>query len=100
MSDREKLIELIQESFTRQLAAQVADYLIQNGVTFASRTPLENVEWSLRAYNVLKRAGINTIEELREMDVSAIERMRGVGKMTLEEILKVRNRGAKRGRKG
>ena len=91
MSDRDKLIELIQESFTEQLAAQVADYLIRNGVVLANRTPIENMELSARAYHVLKRAGINTIEELREMDVSAIERMRGVGTMTLAEILRVRD---------
>lgn len=100
MRDRDKLIELIRESFTEQMAEQIADHLIKNGVVLVNRTPLENVELSLRASNVLKRAGINTIEELRETDLSAIKRMRGVGKMTLEEILKVRNRGVKRGRKG
>ena len=91
MSDREKLIELIRESFTEQMAAKIADYLIRNGVVLANRTPIENMELSARTYNVLKRAGINTIEELRETDPSAIERMRGVGTMTLAEILRARD---------
>lgn len=93
MSDRDKLIELILESFAPQLAAQVADFLIQSGVVLANRTPIENFGMSLRAYNALKRAGINTIEELRDTDASVIVRMRGVGSMTLEEILRIRNGG-------
>lgn len=93
MSDRDKLIELIRESFTEHLAAKIADYIIQNGVTLANRTPLENVDLSLRAYHSLKRVGINTIEELREMSVSAIERLQGVGTKTMCEIMQIRGGG-------
>ena len=93
MTDRDKLIELIRESFTEQLAAKIADYIIQNGVTLANRTPLENVDLSLRAYNSLKRVGVNTVEELREMSVSAIERLQGVGVKTMDEILRIRGGG-------
>ena len=93
MSDRDKLIELIRECFTEQLAAKIADYIIQNGVTLMNRTPLENVDLSLRAYNALKRVGVNTVEELREMSIAAIERLQGVGAKTMDEILRVRGGG-------
>ncbi|MCR4741101.1 MAG: AAA family ATPase [Lachnospiraceae bacterium] len=46
-----------------------------------SFTPVEELELSVRAYNCLRRAGIESVEELR--------------KMTEEDLLKVRNLGRK-----
>lgn len=97
MSDREKLIELIQEAVdgcARYWAELIADYLLKNGVVLRSGTPLENFDLSLRAYNALRRAGINTIEDLRKLDTSEIEQLRGVGTKISYEILRVRDGGA------
>ncbi len=97
MSDREKLIELIQNAVdgcARYWAELIADHLLKNGVVLRSGTPIEDFDWSLRAYNALKRAGINTIEELRKLDTSEIEQLRGVGTKVAYEILRVRDGGA------
>lgn len=96
MSGREKLIQLIQEAVggcARHWAALIADNLLSNGVGFIQKTPIESLDLSLRAYNALKRAGINSMEELRGMEVSQIESLRGVGVKILDEILSVRNGG-------
>ena len=93
----EKLIELIQEAVggtSSYWAGLIADHLLQNGVTVRVGTPLENLDLSLRAYNALRRAGINTVEELRKIDDSEIEQLRGVGTKIAYEILRVRDGGA------
>ena len=50
---------------------------------------IEELDLSVREYNLLKRAGINTIEELAYEDVSEIRRRIGrcLGLKVLEEIL-------------
>ena len=50
-------------------------------------TPIEEIEFSVRAYNCLKRAGIHTMQDLidkREVDVTKI---RNLGKKSLKEVL-------------
>ena len=93
MSDREKLVELIREVVIDYWAEKIADHLMQNGVILRSGTPIEDFDWSLRAYNALKRAGINTIEELRKMEDAEIEQLRGVGTKIAYEIMCVRDGG-------
>ena len=95
MSDRETLIALIRDiTVSCFLAEQIADHLMKNGVTIRVGTPLENFDLSLRAYNALRRAGINTVEELWKLDDSEIEQLRGVGTKIAYEILRVRGGGA------
>ena len=57
-------------------------------------TPIEEIEFSVRAYNCLKRAGIHTMQDLidkREVDVTKI---RNLGKKSLKEVLdKVKEMG-------
>ena len=93
MSDREKLVELIREVVIDYWAEKIADHLMRNGVILRSGTPIEDFDWSLRAYNALKRAGINTIEELRKMEDAEIEQLRGVGTKIAYEIMCVRDGG-------
>lgn len=96
MSDRDKMIELIQEAVggtSSYWAGLIADHLLQNGVVLKTGTPLENFDLSLRAYNALRRAGINTIEELRKLEDSEIEQLRGIGTKMSYEILRVRDGG-------
>ena len=48
---------------------------------------VDDFELSVRAYNCLKRAGINTIEELSKMDYESLMKIPNLGKKSLEEVL-------------
>lgn len=48
--------------------------------------PIENMELSVRSFNCLKRAGITTIDELRQMTVSDLMHIRELGKGCVREI--------------
>ena len=60
----------------------------------ALETSIDDMEFSVRAYNCLKRSGINTMQDLidkREVDVTKI---RNLGKKSLKEVLdKVKEMG-------
>ena len=62
----------------------------------ALETTIEDLDFSVRAYNCLKRAGIHTMQDLidkREVDVTKI---RNLGKKSLKEVLdKVKDMGLK-----
>lgn len=49
---------------------------------------IEELDLSVRSYNCLKRAGINTVGELIEHDEEAMLRVRNLGRKSLEEVLK------------
>lgn len=56
-------------------------------ITKTLETPIEEIEFSVRAYNCLKRAGINTVQDLiskREVEVTKI---RNLGKKSLKEVI-------------
>ena len=48
--------------------------------------PIEELELSVRSYNCLKRAGINTVEELIQRTVEDMMKVRNLGKKSLEEV--------------
>ena len=50
---------------------------------------LDGLELSVRAYNCLKRAGVNTTEELCDKTPEDMMRVRNLGRRSLEEILEV-----------
>lgn len=50
---------------------------------------IDKLELSVRSHNCLKRAGINTTEDLCNMTEDDIMRVRNLGKMSLQEILGV-----------
>jgi len=50
------------------------------------KTPLEDLELSVRAYNCLKAAKINTLEELVTYDTNTLLKFRNFGKKSLTEI--------------
>ena len=50
------------------------------------KTPLEDLELSVRAYNCLKAAKINTLSELVSYDTNALIKFRNFGKKSLMEI--------------
>ncbi len=49
-------------------------------------TPVEELELSMRSFNCLKRAGINTVGELIQKTEQEISKVRNMGKKSLEEV--------------
>ena len=47
---------------------------------------IEELDLSVRAYNCLKRAGINTLEQLTEKTEDEMMKVRNLGKKSLEEV--------------
>ncbi|WP_138204896.1 DNA-directed RNA polymerase subunit alpha [Haloimpatiens lingqiaonensis] len=49
---------------------------------------IEELDLSVRSYNCLKRAGINTVQELTERTMDDMMKVRNLGKKSLEEVQK------------
>ncbi|MEI6102085.1 MAG: DNA-directed RNA polymerase subunit alpha C-terminal domain-containing protein, partial [Eubacteriales bacterium] len=47
---------------------------------------IEELDLSVRSYNCLKRAGINTVQELIMRDEEEMMKVRNLGKKSLEEV--------------
>jgi len=56
-------------------------------ITKTLETPIEEVEFSVRAYNCLKRAGVHTIQDLVNMKEVEVTKIRNLGKKSLKEVL-------------
>ena len=48
---------------------------------------IDELELSVRSYNCLKRAGINTVEELCNKTPDEMMKVRNLGRKSLEEVL-------------
>ena len=48
---------------------------------------IEELDLSVRSYNCLKRAGINTVEELIQRNEEDMMKVRNLGKKSLEEVV-------------
>ena len=48
---------------------------------------IDELELSVRSYNCLKRAGINTVEELCNKTSDDMMKVRNLGRKSLEEVL-------------
>ena len=55
--------------------------------TKALETPIEEVEFSVRAFNCLKRAGVHTIQDLVNMTETEVTKIRNLGKKSLKEVI-------------
>ena len=55
-------------------------------VTKASNMMLEDLDLSVRSYNCLKRAGIQTVEELTQKTEDELMRVRNLGKKSFKEV--------------
>jgi len=65
-------------------------------ITKTLETPIEEIEFSVRAYNCLKRAGINTMQDLIDKKEVEVTKIRNLGKKSLKEVLdKVKEMGLK-----
>ena len=47
---------------------------------------VEELDLSVRSYNCLKRAGINTVQELADKSMDDMMKVRNLGKKSLEEV--------------
>ena len=48
---------------------------------------IEELQLSVRSFNALKRAHINTVEQLKKMSAYELSRIRNIGKTCVDEIL-------------
>jgi DNA-directed RNA polymerase subunit alpha len=56
-------------------------------ITKTLETPIEEIEFSVRAYNCLKRAGIHTIQDLVNKKETEVTKIRNLGKKSLKEVI-------------
>ena len=71
-------------------AAQQADVMIEkedNAKEKVLEMNIDELELSVRSYNCLKRAGINTVEELCNKTSDDMMKVRNLGRKSLEEVL-------------
>ncbi len=58
-----------------------------DSMTKTLETPIEDVEFSVRAYNCLKRAGVHTVQDLVNKKETEVTKIRNLGKKSLKEVL-------------
>lgn len=49
--------------------------------------PIEELDFSVRAYNSLKRGGINIVSDLTEMPYGEIQKIKNLGKKSFDEVI-------------
>lgn len=50
------------------------------------QSDIANVDWSVRTYNVLTRAGIKTMNDLANMTLKELKAIRNIGAKSLDEV--------------
>ena len=50
-------------------------------------TSIEDLDFSVRAYNCLKRAGVHTLQDLVNKSENDMMKIRNLGKKSLKEVL-------------
>ena len=62
----------------------------------ALETPIEELDFSVRAYNCLKRAGVHTLQDLVNKSDAEVMKIRNLGKKSLKEVIdKIKDMGLK-----
>ncbi len=59
----------------------------EDTITKTLETPIEEIEFSVRAYNCLKRADIHTVQDLINKKESEVTKIRNLGKKSLKEVV-------------
>ena len=70
--------------------AKVAEVMVETAVDPVDKVlemNIDELELSVRSYNCLKRAGINTVEELTNKTSEDMMKVRNLGRKSLEEVL-------------
>ena len=71
-------------------AAKAAEVMVEKGTDEKEKVlemNIDELELSVRSYNCLKRAGINTVEELCDRTSEDMMKVRNLGRKSLEEVL-------------
>lgn len=58
-----------------------------NSLPNGYKSDIANIDWSVRTYNVLTRAGIRTLEDLGELTLKELKAIRNIGAKSLEEVM-------------
>ena len=67
---------------------------VDDSKTKALEMSIDELEFSVRAYNCLKRANINTLEDLTQKSENEMMKIRNLGKKSLKEVIdKVKEMG-------
>lgn len=67
--------------------AEVMTKKEENGFTKVLEMTIDELDLSPRAYNCLKRAGINTVEELTKKTSDDMMKIRNLGRKSLDQVL-------------
>ena len=59
----------------------------QNKIVKVLETTIEELDLSVRSYNCLKRAGINTVQDLTARSENDMMKVRNLGRKSLEEVI-------------
>ncbi|MGE4571404.1 MAG: DNA-directed RNA polymerase subunit alpha [Candidatus Izemoplasmatales bacterium] len=82
------LIDHLNEFVDLSEKAADEDFMVEREVEESNRNlekPIEDLDLSVRSYNCLKRAGINTLSELIEKTEEDMMKVRNLGKKSLKE---------------
>lgn len=74
LSEKAKMAEVIAEP-------------VEDTTRMVENMSIDELELSVRSYNCLKRAGINTVEELTRKTAEDMMKVRNLGRKSLEEVL-------------
>jgi len=83
------LIDHLNEFVDLSVRAAEEDFMVEREVEETNKNlekPIEDLELTVRSYNCLKRAGINTLSELIEKTEEDMIKVRNLGKKSLKEI--------------
>ena len=83
----EHLNSFINLSEKGQTACVIAENVQNDSSTKVLAMSIDELELSVRSYNCLKRAGINTVEELTNRTSDDMMKVRNLGRKSLEEVL-------------
>ena len=79
-----------------KLLQTLNDEYVSNQVKNNLYIPIEDLDLTVRAYNALKSSGILSTQELLEKDKHEIEKIKNLGRKSVNEIIeKIHERGLK-----
>ncbi len=81
-----KLLNLFINLTEKVDEVEIADEEEENNTEKILEMTIEELDLSVRSYNCLKRAGINTVEELIRKSEDEMMKVRNLGKKSLEEV--------------
>ncbi|MDD6550748.1 MAG: DNA-directed RNA polymerase subunit alpha [Lachnospiraceae bacterium] len=65
----------------------VIDNTLKDRPTIGADMPIDDLELTVRSFNCLKRAGIGTVKELCDMTPDQLQKVRNLGRKSLDEIM-------------